>query len=211
MTLSTASELKTEIAADLARSDVTSGSSILDRFIIQTERYLNSRLRVREMVKDTALTVDSELEALPSDFLEVKHIEFDNDPQLVEPVAQRVQSATGQGTSTGDPVNYTLVYDDDNSVYQFKFGPIPDGSRAATLYYYAKLATLTSNATNPLFLKYPDLYLNGCLYYAFRKYRDVENRDYYLALLNAEIDALNTEKHNQNIPSGARVRALRRL
>ena len=59
MTLATADELKTEIADDLARSDVTSASAILDRFIIQTERYLNSRLRTKEMerqIRDVILT-----------------------------------------------------------------------------------------------------------------------------------------------------------
>jgi len=42
MTLATADELKSEIVDDLAKSNVTSDSDILDRFIIQTERVLNS-------------------------------------------------------------------------------------------------------------------------------------------------------------------------
>lgn len=211
MTLATADELKSEIADDLARSDVTAASAILDRFIIQTERYLNKKLRIYEMTKQVTLTVNEEYEDLPSDFIEVKHMEFDDSPQLIEPASERVISTTGQGTTTGTARNLSLVYDDTNKIYQFRLGPTPDGSRSATLRYYANLLTLTANATNATFLKDPELYLNGCLYFAFRKYRNADAAVGYKGLFDQNIDDLNIENNMKTAMPGTRVRAVRRL
>ena len=211
MTLATADELKTEIADDLARSDVTSGSPILDRFIIQTERYLNSRLRIKEMEKQTTLTINEEFEDLPSDFIELKHIEFDDSPQLVEPVSERLISTTGQGTTTGTARDFALVYNDATKLHQLRFGPEPDGSRSATLRYYATLVTLTSNDDNALFLKDPEIYLNGCLYFGFRKFRNREFAADYKGLFDQTIAELNAENNKKTAMPGTRVRPVRRL
>jgi len=62
-----------------------------------------------------------------------------------------------------------------------------------------------------LFLKYPNLYLDGCLYHAFKKYRNKGQMDGYKNDFLEGIALLNGEKQNQNIPPGARVRAMRRL
>ena len=211
MTLATADELRTEIASDLSRSNVDSGSAILDRFIIQTERYLNSRLRIKEMEKQTTLTINEEYEDLPSDFIELKHIEFDDSPQLVEPVSERLISTTGQGTTTGTARDFALVFDDTTKLHQLRFGPEPDGSRSATLRYYATLVTLTANANNAVFLKDPELYLTGCLYFGFRKFRNADAAVGYKGLFDQNIAELNTENNKKTAMPGTRVRAVRRL
>ena len=211
MTLATADELKTEIASDLARSNVDSGSAILDRFIIQAERYMNSRLRVKETEKSTTLTIDAEFIDLPSDFIELKHIEFDDSPQLVEPVSERLISTTGQGTTTGTSRDFSLVFDNTTKLHQLRFGPTPDGSRSASLRYYAELLTLTGNATNALFLKDPELYLTGCLYFGFRKFRNADAAVGYKGLFDENIAELNSENNKKTAMPGTRVRAVRRL
>ena len=58
----TYSELKTNIASFLNRSDL---DSQLDLFIDQTEAELNRRLRTKEMIKRATATADSQYMSLP--------------------------------------------------------------------------------------------------------------------------------------------------
>ncbi len=70
MALSTYTELKASIANWLNRSDLT--SEIQDDFIKLTEADLNSKLRVRDMIAQTTITVNAETENLPTGFLQVR-------------------------------------------------------------------------------------------------------------------------------------------
>ena len=70
MALATYSDLKTSIANWLNRTDLT--SEISDDFIILTEADLNSKLRVRKMITSTSITIDSETESIPADFLQIR-------------------------------------------------------------------------------------------------------------------------------------------
>ena len=58
MALTSYSTLKTSIANWLNRSDLT--DEIADDFIVLTEADLNSKLRIRKMVTQTTITIDSE-------------------------------------------------------------------------------------------------------------------------------------------------------
>jgi hypothetical protein len=60
MALSSYSELKTSIANWLNRSDLT--TEISEDFIVLTEADFNSKLRIRKMVAQTTITIDSETE-----------------------------------------------------------------------------------------------------------------------------------------------------
>jgi len=71
MALSTYAELKTSIANWLNRSDLT--DEIANDFIKLVESEYNSKFRIRKMLtSDTSFTIDSELEALPTGFLQVR-------------------------------------------------------------------------------------------------------------------------------------------
>ena len=67
MALATYSDLKTSIANWLNRSDLT--TEIANDFIVLAEADFNSKLRVRKMNTSTSITIDSETESMPSDFL----------------------------------------------------------------------------------------------------------------------------------------------
>lgn len=213
MTLANATELKAEIVADLARSDVLAASAVLDRWIVQTERLMNTRLRVKEMERVTTLTINTELEDLPADFLELVHLEFDDTPQAVNNVNEQLLASTGAGATTGVAKKFAIVYNDTTDLYQLRFGPIPSGSRTAKLTYYAKLATLSggANATNALFLKHPTLYLDGCLYFAFKKFRNRIEMGQYQQDFADGINLVIGETNNQILSPGTRMRPSRVL
>ena len=61
------SELKTNIASFLNRSDLTSD---IDMFIDQTEGELNRILRTADMVKRATATADAQYLSLPTDWLQ---------------------------------------------------------------------------------------------------------------------------------------------
>ena len=70
MALATYANLKTSIANWLNRSDLT--TEIAEDFIVLTEADFNSKLRVRKMISSTSITIDSETESIPTDFLQVR-------------------------------------------------------------------------------------------------------------------------------------------
>ena len=71
MALTSYSTLKTSIANWLNRTDLT--DEIADDFIKLTEADFNSKLRIRKMITQSSITIDSETESLPSGFLQVRN------------------------------------------------------------------------------------------------------------------------------------------
>ena len=71
MALTSYSTLKTSIANWLNRTDLT--DEIADDFIKLTEADFNSKLRIRKMITQSSITIDSETESLPTGFLQVRN------------------------------------------------------------------------------------------------------------------------------------------
>ena len=72
MAISTYTELKASIANWLNRSDLS--DEIADDFIKLAEADFNSKLRVRKMITQSSFTIDSETEAVPTGFLQVRDL-----------------------------------------------------------------------------------------------------------------------------------------
>jgi hypothetical protein len=79
MALDSYTNLKTAIANFLARDDLTSE---IDDFIDLTEADLNRRLRIRAMENVSSFTIDSETEALPTGFLQVRSFHLVQNPKI---------------------------------------------------------------------------------------------------------------------------------
>ena len=62
----TYSELKTQIANYLNRSDLT---AVLDNFIDNTESEINRKLRHKDMIKRSTAVLDNQYSQLPGDWL----------------------------------------------------------------------------------------------------------------------------------------------
>ena len=161
MALSTYSELKTSIANFLNRSDLT--TEIQDDFIKLTEADFNSKLRVRKMVAQSTLTIDSETEALPTGFLQVRDF-YILSGSTKYPLRYMTPPQMDQvkGTSqTGIPQTYTILGD------TFRFMPKPDSSYTGYINYYKKFDALSdTNTTNFILTDHPAIYLYGSLFHA---------------------------------------------
>ena len=161
MALTTYTTLKASIANWLNRSDLT--SEIADDFIKLTEADFNSKLRVRKMITQTSFTIDSETEALPTGFLQVRDIYILHGNTKC-PLRYMTPSQMDQikGTSTtGLPSSYTILGD------TFRFSPKPDSSYTAYINYYKSFDALSdTTTTNYILTTHPAIYLYGSLFHA---------------------------------------------
>jgi len=162
MALSTYTELKTSIANWLNRSDLT--DEIADDFIKLVESEYNSKLRIRKMLtSDTSFTIDSELETLPTGFLQVRDfyiVSGSTKYSLTYMPPTQMDQIRG-GSTSGRPTVYTILGDN------FRFAPTPDGTYTATINYYKAITALSgSDPTNYILTNHPGIYLYGSLYHA---------------------------------------------
>ena len=161
MALTSYSTLKTSIANWLNRSDLT--DEIADDFIVLTEADLNSKLRIRKMVTQTTITIDSETESLPTGFLQVRNFYIlsggtKHSLRYVSP--SHMDQLRGTSTS-GTPEVYTILGD------TFRFSPKPDTSYTGYINYYKKFDALSvTNTSNWILTDHPAIYLYGSLYHA---------------------------------------------
>ena len=162
MALSTYAELKTSIANWLNRSDLT--SEIADDFIKLVEAEYNSKFRIRKMLtSDTSFTIDSELEALPTGFLQVRDffIVSGSAKYSLTYMPPTQMDQTRGGSTSGRPIVYTILGGN------FRFAPTPDGTYTATINYYKAIDALSdSTTTNYILSNHPGIYLYGSLYHA---------------------------------------------
>ena len=161
MALTNYTTLKTSIANWLNRSDLT--DEIADDFIKLTEADFNSKLRVRKMIAQTSFTIDSETEALPTGFLQVRDI-YILSGNTKCPLRYMTPSQMDliKGTSTtGLPSSYTILGD------TFRFSPKPDSTYTAYINYYKAFDELSdTNTTNYILTTHPAIYLYGSLFHA---------------------------------------------
>jgi hypothetical protein len=161
MALTTYTTLKASIANWLNRSDLT--SEIADDFIKLTEADFNSKLRIRKMVAQTSFTIDSETEALPTGFLQVRDIYILNGNTkvpLTYTTPSQMDSTVGTST-TGLPNSFTILGD------TFRFSPKPDASYTAFINYYKSFDALSNTTTtNYILTAHPAIYLYGSLFHA---------------------------------------------
>ena len=161
MALTSYTTLKASIANWLNRSDLT--DEIADDFIVLTEADFNSKLRVRKMIAQSTITIDSETESIPTGFLQVRDF-YILSGSTKYPLRYMTPSQMDQlkGTSvTGIPQAYTILGD------TFRFTPKPDSSYTGYLNYYKKFDALSStNTTNFILTDHPAIYLYGSLFHA---------------------------------------------
>ena len=157
----TYSELKTNIANFLNRSDLTNQ---IDFFIDATEAELNRRLRVKDMIKRATATADGQYLSLPTDWLEAINVQIDGNnfkPLFQQSIESLDIYRKSVDNVTNQPIYYALV---DNTI---ELAPTPDASYTLQLTYYGTIDALSdSNTSNFISNSYPDAYLYGALKHA---------------------------------------------
>ena len=150
--------LKTNIADYLARQDL---NDKIPMFVSLAEKRLNRDLRLRQMLQQSTYTLTSGYKVpTPADFLEMKDIHIDANPPVnlnFKTVSQFYR--LGSSSSTGQPINYTLV--SDNFVLAPR--PVSDPTVINMTYYKIPKVLSDTNPSNEYLEVCPDLLLYASL------------------------------------------------
>ena len=107
----TYSELKTNIASFLNRSDLTDQ---LDLFIDQAEAEINRRVRTKDMVKRANAVLEQQYLTLPSDWQEAINVEItsnDFSPVFQQSIESLDVYRKSVDNSSGQPIYFAIVDD----------------------------------------------------------------------------------------------------
>lgn len=188
MALATFTDLKTSISSWLYdRADLT---AVIPDFITLSEARFNRELRTSNMVARATADVSDGFFVVPTDWLEtISLINTGSNPSVVmEPVSVQRLNELRTLSLTGSPRYYAMV---DGA---FQIYPAPSADISLELTYYKKVPALsTSNPTNWLLTKSPDLYLYGALLQA-APYLDEDGRiAVWAAAAQQTIENINME------------------
>lgn len=159
MAITTFTELKSAVADWLNREDLT--TQIPD-FIAFAEARINRTLRTREMLTRRKTLTTSGFIGLPADYLETYQLQLPanatNTPEPLTYIGPNEVAQFKSNSMTGKTRYYTII---DGA---FELIPTPSSSTELTITYYAKVPALSSSqTTNWLLTKAPDLYLYATL------------------------------------------------
>ena len=202
MALNNFANLKSSIANWLGRTDLTNE---INDFVALAEQDFNSKLAnngYNKMINLSTLSVDAEIEDLPTGFLGVASIYVDSSNKSPLQYATPEQAFNMYGSSvTGKPEVYTIIND------KMHFYPMPDSTYSVKLYYYKKFDVLTNDTdTNDILTNHSDIYLYGSLYFSHTFIRGIDPTiiQEWLSFYNNGVErvvSLNAKnKYNQDAP-----------
>ena len=196
----TYSELKTNIANYLNRSDLTSE---IDIFIDNTEAELNRRLRVADQIKRATATADAQYLSLPSDWLEAVNVEITSNnfsPLMQMSIESLDVYRKANNNVTGQPIYFALV---DNTM---ELAPTPDASYTLQLTYFSKIDALSdSNTTNFVLNSHPDLYLYGSLKHASVFLMEDERAPLFNAQFEKSLEEIRLQQERAEFSKGSLI------
>lgn len=218
MALTTYSTLKTEIENWAHRSNID--ASTVDTFIDLAEAEFNVRLRTVDQETVAGLTCNTRFTSLPSDFLEMRLVEFEATTlaNVTFATPEYLTRLRAKHTA-GDPVAYSIrgttielvpspgADDPDLDGFGSDMSPFEEGEVDLILTYWAKVAALSdSNTTNWLLTNHPNMYLYECLRQLSIYVKDDSGMARYAKLLQGYYDSLQRQDRRKRWGGGLRVR-----
>ena len=194
----TYSELKTNIANYLNRSDLTDQ---MDMFIDNVEGELNRKVRTKEMIKRANATADSQYLSLPTDWLEVINVEItsnDFEPLFQQSLESLDVYRQSINNKTGQPIYFAIMDE------ALELAPTPEQSYTLQLTYYEKIPALSdSNTSNFVSLNHPDVYLYGALKHASIYLMEDERVAMFTQLFEKALEEIKMEQEKAEFSKGS--------
>ena len=201
MTITNFGTLKTAIADTLNRDDLT---SVIPSFVRLAEAQLNRKIRSHRQITRASLTINTQFEALPADWLETIRITMDANPirvltQMSMDDLTRYRTATDN--STDAPVYFA------HNGTDIELFPTPSTSFTSEITYYAKITSLSADGdTNWLLTNHPDLYLYGALVHTAPYLREDPRIAVWAGLLAQGMTEIEDESNAARFGSPLRMR-----
>jgi hypothetical protein len=181
MALDTYANLKTAIAGELDRDDLTDK---IDDFIDLAEARHKRDIRIRDMISRESLTVNARYVDLPAGFLEPIAFRLMTTPLTVLTYLSPYEMNRVRQEESGTPTYFT-IHD------QFEFDVIPSESFTGDFAFYAELTALSdANTSNALLTRAPDVYFYGALLASATHLMHDERLEVWGALYKEARDAL---------------------
>lgn len=192
MAISTYSDLKTEIANWIHRTDLTSN---IPTFIQLAEAKITNNIKGLSLETSTtsSLTAGVGYISLPIDYREMQSIVVLSNPSItLQLVPDHVLEQYNADSTTAIPEFYSIS---GNNIY---FSKIPDGNYQIKLSYLAKLSALSDiNTSNFVLASFPYLYLYGSLIEASIYTNDPDQVQFYQLKFDEAIKEVITQYNNQ--------------
>lgn len=185
----TYSGLKTQIAAWMNRSDLTSQ---IPEFIRLAEDNLILQLETSDMETSAAVSITSQSVSVPSGLTSVLAFAVATDARPYTLQYEPLDRLLSRETETGNPRFYT------RRGSSFLVWPVPDDTLAGTVSYMTRLPVLSDVVTsNWLLTAYPSVYLDAALEQGFRYIRDWNSSARHGALWRDTVDKINRDTIEQ--------------
>jgi hypothetical protein len=194
MALANYTDLKSNIASYLARTDLT---STIPTFIQLAEIRLRRDIRINEMLNNATLTPVAGVVTLPTDFLEMRSIYFNLNPlTTLEYQTPDLFSRNGFNDTSGTSVYFTIIA---NTI---QFSPDPDSTDTVQMLYYAKPEYLSdTNLTNVWTDNCMDAILYASLAEASLYLMDNESAQRWATLYDRGLSAIKTSNEGKKYPN----------
>lgn len=184
-TITNYSTLQSAIGDYLNRADLTSQIPMFIQFV---EADLNTRLRSREMVVRATTTNDEEFVELPPDFLQALNLQIVGGKTPLRYVTLDEADQIKAAQIYTQVIAYTLVDD------AIELVPAPADNVQIEMVYYQCIPALSStNTTNWLLSKSPDVYLYGALVHAAPFLMDDQRINTFASFYTQRVEALNLD------------------
>lgn len=185
MTISTYTDLKTEVADFSHRSDL---ASKMDTFCILAEAVINKDLRTLDMETILSVTFNDAFYDLPDDYMELRAIQIDDSGYRVP-----IKSYTPQqldrffSEDTGNARGFCVHGG------QIELRPAPTATATVNgeISYYKRVSTLTTNATNDILTKFPMIYLSAMMVMVAKYLQDKDEEASWIDVYNSQIKQAN--------------------
>ena len=185
MTISTYTELKTEVSDFAHRTDLTAK---MDTFCILAEAVINKDLRTLDMETILSVTFNDAFYDLPADYMEMRAIHLEDDgarvpiksytPQQLDALYSRAT-----GTAAGFSIHGGKI----------ELRPAPSATETVDgeISYYSRVDTLTGTATNDILTKFPMIYLSAMMLQVYLFLQDDEELSKWSEVYNSQIKQAN--------------------
>lgn len=201
-TITTYSELKTAIADELHRSDLT---SYIPNFVRMCESKISNDVRWHDMITRTSFTISTEYTTISSNltnFLEMIRLQISTDPVVILDYVTPASMAIDYPSAyTGKPRVYTIIGD------EIQAKPAADSSYTSEAVYYSRYAYLSADAdTNNLLVDHPEIYLYGSCMQASAFMQNDDRIPIWSSLYQQAVTDLNDADKKRKIGGPLRMR-----
>jgi len=201
MSITNFGTLKTAIADTLNRDDL---ASVIPQFVSLAQAQFNRKIRSHRQITRGSLTINTQFEALPADWLETIRITMDANPIRV--LTQISMDDLTRYRTAIDNTTDAPVYFAHNGT-DIELFPTPSTSYTGEITYYAKVTALSADGdTNWLLTNNPDVYLYGSLIHSAPYLREDPRLAVWAGLLAQAMDEIENETAAARFGSPLRMR-----